>query len=369
MDLRFDTVIVGAGLAGACAARILARDRRVLLADAGDHDAASPAAVAALANPLMAQRARPGWRVIEAVAAYERLVRDLAPPDTTALAGLLRPAATSVQAEEFAQVAEAWPDLAAWWSADEVRHRAGWIEAPHGALRVTRGGALSVPSLLESLRRNAAATGAECRGAWRLEGWDGDGSTALGTPSNRPLEPFEAVFRTDDGAVRVITRRLVLATGPCFDRLQTLRGVSLHRVKGQVVRVLPSWRPDALLPVSGRGYAAPMDDGTVVIGSSYEHDFDDSAPTLIQSRRLLARMVTALPWLRDAAIVSEAAGLRVTVPGRRTPMVGPLPGHPGVWMLTGLGSKGLLMAPYLAEELPGWLDRPDSLPHELRVVG
>lgn len=356
MDPRFDTVIIGAGLAGACAARLLARSRRVLLADAGDHDAASPAAVAALANPLMAQRARPGWRVVDALEAYERLIRDLDLRDPLALAGLVRPAATSRQADEFAEVAGGYPELATWWTPDETLERAPWLAAPHGTLKVIRGGAVSVPDLLEALRRDAARQGAEYRASWVLEGWADEG------------DRLEAVFRTEAGAVRVETGSIVLATGPGFGRLSALREVSLHLVKGQLVRVRPSVVPAGVLPVSGRGYAVPNADGTVVIGSSYEHDFDDSAPTLIQSRRLIARLIPSLPWLREASIVSESAGLRVTVPGRRIPMAGPLPGDGRIWLLTGLGSKGLLMAPYLAELLPGWMDAPGTIPAELRVA-
>jgi glycine/D-amino acid oxidase-like deaminating enzyme len=356
VDPRFDTVIVGAGLAGACAARILAKTRRVLLVDAGDHDAASPAAVAALANPLMAQRARPGWRVVDALDAYERLVGDLDLTDPLALAGLVRPAATSRQAEEFAEVAGGYPELATWWTPGETLERAPWIDAPHGTLQVIRGGAVSVPDLLESLRRAAVREGAEYRASWVLEGWAVDAGH------------LEAVFRTEAGAVRARAGAIVLATGPGFGRLPALRDLSLHLVKGQLVRVRPFVIPTGVLPVSGRGYAVPNADGTVVIGSSYEHDFDDSAPTRIQSRRLLARMLPSLPWLREATVVSESAGLRVTVPGRRIPMAGPLPADGRIWLLTGLGSKGLLMAPYLAERLPGWMDEPGTIPAELRVA-
>ena len=42
------------------------------------------------------------------------------------------------------------------------------------------------------------------------------------------------------------------------------------------------------------------------------------------------------------------AGVRVTVPGIRLPMVGPVPGFERVWIFTGFGAKGLLTAPLRA---------------------
>jgi glycine oxidase len=74
-----------------------------------------------------------------------------------------------------------------------------------------------------------------------------------------------------------------------------------------------------------------------------------------------------LPALNEAAVIGESAGVRVNVPGTRLPMLGPLPGRTRVWIFTGLGSKGLLMAPLLGRELSGYLDSSTPIPAEIRV--
>ena len=107
---------------------------------------------------------------------------------------------------------------------------------------------------------------------------------------------------------------------------------------------------------------------TLIVGSSYERDFSDLEPSDAQSRKILAKAARMLPGLRDATVLNASAGVRVTVPGTRLPMLGPLPGHRNVWIFTGLGSKGLLMAPLLARDLPAFFDAPETIPAEIRVA-
>ena len=74
-----------------------------------------------------------------------------------------------------------------------------------------------------------------------------------------------------------------------------------------------------------------------------------------------------LPILQDATVLDATAGVRVTVPGTRLPMLGPLPDRSCIWIFTGLGSKGLLMAPLLARDLPAFFEKPETIPPEVRV--
>ena len=48
------------------------------------------------------------------------------------------------------------------------------------------------------------------------------------------------------------------------------------------------------------------------------------------------------------------------------PLVGPVAQN--VWAFTGLGAKGLLMAPLLAQHLPEWLTEPDAIWPEVSTL-
>jgi glycine oxidase len=341
-----DWLVTGSGLAGACTALRLSEGAQVALIDSGAASSASSAAVAGLANPLMAARARPVWQAAQALDAFDRLLADLG---GRRIIKKLRPAGNPKQAERFRERAAESPDLGTWIDAAAAAERFPWLTAPHGVLHVRRGGAVSIPAVIaaaaDALRRNGGAVRPESH----LTGWSRDGDTL--------------VAETSEGPVR--TRRLVLAVGAETRRFPVLSGLNLHGIKGQIVRVRPSESvPEGLMPVSGSGYVVP-DGESVVVGSSYEHEFEDTAPRRVVSRRLLARAAHMLPWLEGASIDAEFAGVRATVPGTRLPLVGPVRGEENVWVIGGLGSKGLLMAPWIADRFRNWTREPESIPAEV----
>ena len=83
---------------------------------------------------------------------------------------------------------------------------------------------------------------------------------------------------------------------------------------------------------------------------------------------LRAESAELVPVLADAAIVAAGAAIRVTVPGIRLPMVGPINENDRVWIFTGLGSKGLLMAPLIAQQLPDFFTGIREIPKEISVT-
>src|SRR5690606_21850066 len=118
-------------------------------------------------------------------------------------------------------------------------------------------------------------------------------------------------------------RHLLLALGDGFAAFPSLRALPLHRVKGQTVRVArPPDVPADLPALAGDGYLVPARDG-LVLGATFEHAFSDLAPSRAQSERLRERAARLLPALAEAAILEERAGVRVTVPRVRLPLLGP----------------------------------------------
>ena len=88
MNTNFDTIIAGAGLAGASAAMALAKSgQRVCILDRSEFASGASGSGLALVSPMMSRKGRPVWKVREAL---DRLGRT----DT----GLLRPASSLDQA-------------------------------------------------------------------------------------------------------------------------------------------------------------------------------------------------------------------------------------------------------------------------------
>lgn len=314
--------------------------------------AGASGAAAGLVNPFMGRKAKAAWRHNEALEALAELAGE-ADAGLFRQTGVLRPATTGAQARVFAERAQAHDDLA-WHSAAASAERWPQVASPLGTMHVTRGGSVDLGAFIE-----AASTTVEQRGGQiergRLVRWEVGSST---------------IAITDHGSIRA--EAIVLALGDGARTLSALADLPLHRVKGQTIRLA---RPPGLAAdhpaVAGAGYVVPRPDG-VLVGTTFEHDFADLAPDPSLDAGLAHRGAMLVPELVEAAVRDRRAGVRLTVPAvvspRRLPLAGPLPGHPGVWVVTGLGAKGLLTAPLIARHLPAALNGESPLPGDLWPV-
>ena len=350
------TIIVGGGLAGAAAALHLSRSRPVLLLEVNAVATGASGAAAGLVNPFMARKARLAWRADEALDALHETLDLVGAVPLFRAGGVLRPAQDVQQRGFFQEAARTYPEHGAWLEAEAARARYPDVQAPHGALLVQTGGAVDVAALTRALLEAARRNGADVQTDVRASGW-GETETDV----------YVDVERRGGGAERLRGRRAILALGYGFNAYPELRRLRLHAVKGQTVRVAPPQGAGPLPSVSGRGYVVPGAEAWTV-GSSYEHAFPDVRPSPEATRRILSKAAAMLPCLDGASVLGERAGVRVGVPGTRLPMLGPLPGRGRIWIFTGLGSKGLLMAPLLARALPRYLAAPPSVPGEVGVA-
>ena len=348
-----DLVIAGAGLAGACAALALSRRHRVVVLDAGRAGEGASGAAAGLANPFMGRKAKPAWHHAEALDALHATLDAADARDLFLPSGVLRPARDRRQIDAFRTSAEA--NGLAWVDAEAAVERWPYVRAPHGALWIPQGGSVDLTAFVRACLRAAERSGAVVHEHRALTSWRRDG--------------HQLVAITADGGIR--TPRLLLALGDGARALPALAGLPLGRVKGQTVELA---RPAALPPdapaVSGGAYVVPRPD-RVLAGATFEHTFAHLRPDLDASSTLAERARQLVPSL-ESDVLHARAGVRLTVPAsaspRRLPLLGPLPGEPGVWVFTGLGAKGLLTAPRLARLLPDALENPAALPPEVRAL-
>ncbi|MDO9414915.1 NAD(P)/FAD-dependent oxidoreductase [Pararhizobium sp.] len=122
---------------------------------------------------------------------------------------------------------------------------------------------------------------------------------------------------------------------PVLDRVLGVQGKSSGTaVKGQAA--LLKARLDPHMPVIFRDglYIVPHEDGSVAVGSTSENTFDSPFTTDGQLDVLIASARSLVPALAEAPVFERWAGLRPKAIGR-DPMVGAVPNHPSIVMLTG----------------------------------
>ncbi len=336
----FDIIIAGTGLGGTCAALYLCNSNKVALLS-GTAPAASTIA-AGLVNPYTGQRMGGFWNADIAYEDFLHTLRHADACDTYNPCGILRPALNETQASLFRGISLEKSNLFTWLSPDHMDALYPFITAPFGAV-ITKGGVANIPQMLDRL---LASLLPHCMILHdNLIDWEDHGS--------------EVTLIVDSGR-SLRTKKLLLALGSGYPSIPKLNNLNLHCTKGQLVHVSSSI--EISLPVSGYGYAVPIKD-RLILGTTYEHAPQDMDPNKKGIAKILALTQQMIPSVASAKILRASAGIRVGVPGTRLPMVGPLTRN--VWMLTGLGSKGVLFGSYIGRNIEHWMANPSSLPNEL----
>lgn len=351
--------VLGAGIAGAAAAHALANRgiETVVL------DAARTFGAGASGNPaglVMPRLDRGGVlrtfhlaAYLHAVAAYEQLgvfercgVAQLPGADREAMVELL-----------------ADPPLPEDWLG----------AAPDGAMLHARAGLVRPVRALEALLSRA---------------------TVLFESSVESLERVEGgwLLRAPDKRALLKADAVVLACGPALQQFEPARFLPLQLSRGQVEWGAGAPPPHAIVRGS---YLAPFEGG-VLFGATFDkvsqadapHADDDSRSRNLAALRELAPDIAAS--VIETSLLSRAA-LRVTTPDR-TPIAGLLPdaerwlaryaplahgrkvetdeappAHEGVYVIAGLGARGLTTAPLLGELIAAEMcGEPAMLPQSAR---
>lgn len=145
----------------------------------------------------------------------------------------------------------------------------------------------------------------------------------------------------------------VVAAGGGCKLFTELANVPLFYTKGQVLEV--EW-PNTLLPlpcpVNSHVYVV-MKEGnkSCLIGATYERNFLDAIPNReVAEADLLPKAFELIPQLADSKILETYAGIRVSAPDHM-PLIRQFASNK--WLITGLGSKGLLYHALFAKLLAG----------------
>ncbi|MEC7814775.1 MAG: bifunctional tRNA (5-methylaminomethyl-2-thiouridine)(34)-methyltransferase MnmD/FAD-dependent 5-carboxymethylaminomethyl-2-thiouridine(34) oxidoreductase MnmC [Pseudomonadota bacterium] len=169
---------------------------------------------------------------------------------------------------------------------------------------------------------------------------------------------------------------LVMAAGPASaSLLPSGDQLRLKAIRGQVTRISESEYHLPHAVICGNRYLNPIHQGWAITGATFDLHDENPEPTDASDRENLRELEAMLPALKKRPEQSSAS-MESRVAFRCTthdylPAAGPLPaadGSPqaGLFLFTGLGSKGLSWAPLLAEYLGDLITgQPACLPEPL----
>jgi glycine/D-amino acid oxidase-like deaminating enzyme len=279
---------------------------------------------AGLLHPYSGAHAKLNWRGKEGVSATKQLIRvaEQALGKSVAIeSGILRLALKAVQEEDFRQCATLHPLDTKWIDAQKVQQIApGCAHAP--ALWIPRG--ITVYSALY------------LQGLWEALVKRGVQLVKQKIHSLRDLSPFD---------------QTVIATGAETTQIDELSKLPLSLIKGQVLELTwPTQLPPLPCPLNSQAYLV-MTQGnrSCLVGSTYEKGYQIAeVDQKTAEKEILPKALALFPPLRESRVLSCSAGMRTAGPQHR-PLIKQL--SSSQWLLTGMGSKGLLYHALFAKEL------------------
>lgn len=344
-DVVYDFVIAGQGLAGTVLSyRLMEEGFKVLVADPG-HVGSSSAVAAGLFNPITGRKMNKTWWA-------DRLFGRLVPfyKELEALLGrrflhelpIYRPF-LSIEEQNDWQSRAADERYSGFVRELFTQPRfAESVNDPFGGLELQPSGWLEIPVLLEGYR------------AWLA------GQGALLGESLNISEAFVA-----DGVVHVgdlRARFLVDCTGVLAKTNRWFNWLPFRPVKGEVIEVEADFAPNCIV---NRGvFVVPQGDGTHRVGSTYHWQELGPEPRPEGIEELEGRLSELLkvPWKRTGAV----AGIRPATKDRR-PVLGAHPEQKELLVFNGLGTKGVSLAPVMADVFCAWVKGTEPLPEEVNI--
>ena len=148
----------------------------------------------------------------------------------------------------------------------------------------------------------------------------------------------------------IATEKVVLAMGPWTEASASWLDfpVPVGPLKGQILRLDLAGPPlKYVLYRCGGGYVSSKPDGLIWVGTTEERVGFDDCPTMEARESIMREAVEIMPKLSEARLVRQTACLRPACEDG-LPIIGEVPGWQGVYLATGAGRKGILLAPAMA---------------------
>ncbi len=288
-----------------------------------------------LLHPYAGKHAKRSWNADKGMDATHQLITEASRgvhQSVIISKGILRPATTSEQVEDFHRCAESYADTE-WWPTEKCLKAVPGLNVKEGGLYIKTGLTIDVPAYLEGLWQACALLGTQFH--------------------KRPLLREQEFQKYD---------RVVFALGYALKTFKVFEPLPIKPVKGQVLDM--RWPlGTAPLPFSivSHGYLVQTRDPLrCMAGATFERTFQTADPEpdfAIPS--ILEKITPFFPTLGEAEVLSCRAGIRSTAPQHNhLPLIGKVTDK--YWFITGLGSKGLLYHGWMGDLLAQALLTKDS---------
>ena len=337
-----DYIIVGCGLASiAFCEQLRANNKSFVVFD--DNSQKSSRVAAGLYNPVILKRFSEVWKAkaqLEiALPLYAKIERDLNIKIDHKLRILRR--FTSIQEQNKWFSASDKPALEPYLSLNLLKNTNSVIDAPFGFGEVLNAGRLDTVTLITSYKNFLRKK--DCL-------------------QDVAFQHDKIQFKAD--SIQYLNWKvshIVFAEGFGVKQNPYFNHIPLAGSKGEILTIIaPDLKID--FAIKSSVFIIPLGNDLYNVGSTYNNEGKTNSPTNEAKLELLTKLKTFIKC--DFEVVNHVAGIRPTVTDRR-PLVGRHSEHNNLYVLNGLGTRGVMIAPYVAKKLFQFIENNEALDAEI----
>jgi len=339
-----DYLIVGQGIAGTVLGRQLEAAKHSFHIIDGPSTPSASRVAAGVWNPIAVKRFLKAWlaeETVDAAKSFFKVEEGFFAKTFFYQTELLK---LMSNADERKQMETRFESLKPFVVEDDTREPAPGVHAPEGILRIKVAGYVDVTAYLDACAAH----------------WDEGGQLIRTHFVHDDLKQEEGNWLWNNESYK----QVIFCEGVSGLNNPWMQHLPLTNTKGQVLRLsIPDLETKHIL--NKQVFLLPQANHEFRMGSTYEWAFDDLAPTEEGKAKLLEILDKVLPE-KNYEVISQDAGGRPTTRDRR-PLMGAL-NELGLFVFNGMGSRGVILVPYLAECMIRCLQGDqEAIPFEARL--
>ncbi len=339
-----DYIVVGLGLAGISFCEVLKENNKKFLVF-DDASQQSSGVAGGLYNPVILKRFTEVWKAKEQLDLvtpfYKKLEKKLSTTLDYKIPVYRR--FTSIEEQNMWFEAADKPSLQEFLSTKIIKKENKFIDAEFGYGQVLKTGRVDTA---------------------KLQGLYKD---YLASNNKMMFEKFEhasIIFENHNIVYKGIkAKNIVFADGFGLKRNPFFNYLPLNGTKGELLTIKA---PDLCINyvLKSSVFVIPLEENLYRVGATYKWKDKTNIPTSEAKDEILKKLDSFLKC--DYKVIDHVAGIRPTVADRR-PLIGTHPLHNNIHILNGLGSRGVMIAPYVSKKLYGFIENHFPLEKEINI--
>lgn len=342
--MQVDYIVVGIGLAGiSFCEQLKANNKTFAIFD--NKSQQSSVVAGGLYNPVVLKRFTSVWKSKEqlqkALPMYANLENELNVKLDYKIPVYRKFASLEEQNDWF--TASDKPKLSEYLSTSIIKNENNAIEAPFGFGEVLQTGRIDVKCLIESYKKQLLK----------------DKLLFNEVLNYDAIEVLKSRIQYKD----IKAKYIVFAEGFGVTQNPFFNDLPLVPTKGELLTIhAPDLKINFVLKAGV--FLIPLKDDLYIVGATYEWGDTTNKTTDKAKEELLSKLERLIKC--PFKVVNHVAGVRPTVKDRR-PLVGQHATHKSMYVLNGLGTRGVMIGPYVAQQLYNFIEKDTSLETDIDI--